>query len=387
MSVRVAVHERSHLAVRDDGARSHSASFRPLPALAGMFCGAIAMVAVGFVVNQPSAESRASLRILPTQAQKSITPPVVSVAHTPGQWMEAQSQTRLAPPNSRDAVKALPSATETSVVSLAAEAGVPIARWAILTAGVTALVGVLLRLMGHFTARTVQIPQELLMLATDAVPATTDLAAARAALKAELLDLLGNAESGTQRIAGSAFSSRGRVEQVVNELVALNPTTATAKSELLLGRWRLLTTFKPGVGDVDFFSPESWRKYIWEKGPSPVQALVLGSGDTSNVFQTLQDPSQPDAVWQNTIEFGAGNRLTIEAALEGIRDDDSFFYRFNSGFFELSDGKKYPYPVPFGLLETVRPGQTKGWFETTYLDEDIRVSVGNKGSVFVLQRA
>ena len=45
-----------------------------------------------------------------------------------------------------------------------------------------------------------------------------------------------------------------------------------------------------------------------------------------------------------------------------------------------------PYPVPFGMLEAVRPGQTKGWFSTPYLDEDLRISVGNKGSIFVLRR-
>lgn len=38
------------------------------------------------------------------------------------------------------------------------------------------------------------------------------------------------------------------------------------------------------------------------------------------------------------------------------------------------------------MLEAVRPGQTKGWFSTPYLDEDLRISVGNKGSIFVLRR-
>jgi hypothetical protein len=42
--------------------------------------------------------------------------------------------------------------------------------------------------------------------------------------------------------------------------------------------------------------------------------------------------------------------------------------------------------VPFDVLEKLRPGQTKGWFATTYLDERLRISRGNKGSVFVLKR-
>ena len=51
-----------------------------------------------------------------------------------------------------------------------------------------------------------------------------------------------------------------------------------------------------------------------------------------------------------------------------------------------ADGNRIPYPVPFDILERVRPGQTKGWFSTDYLDQDLRISAGNKGSVFVLRR-
>ena len=59
---------------------------------------------------------------------------------------------------------------------------------------------------------------------------------------------------------------------------------------LLLNEWQLVTTFKPGTADVRFTSPESWRKYIFEQGPSPVQSLVVGAGTVDNVFQVLADP-------------------------------------------------------------------------------------------------
>jgi hypothetical protein len=78
--------------------------------------------------------------------------------------------------------------------------------------------------------------------------------------------------------------------------------------------------------------------------------------------------------------------------MEGVRDENSFFYRFSGGFFSIEnewggpDGFSIPYPVPFDALEKARPGQTKGWFATTYLDETLRVSRGNKGSYFVLMR-
>ena len=48
--------------------------------------------------------------------------------------------------------------------------------------------------------------------------------------------------------------------------------------------------------------------------------------------------------------------------MEGVRDENSFFYRFSGGFFQIDgawggpDGIKIPYPVPFDLLEAARAG-------------------------------
>ena len=168
------------------------------------------------------------------------------------------------------------------------------------------------------------------------------------------------------------------------------------QTELLCGRWKLLCTYKEDVDVVEFFDVKSWQRYLFEKGPSPVQSLVLGNTSTvENVYQVLEDPKEaPNAKWQNvakfTFEFNGERKdveLIIEADIEGVRDEQSFFYRFSNGYFDVNRGElKLPYPVPFDFIESVRPGQTKGWFQTTYLDEELRVSVGQKGSKFILMR-
>ena len=49
------------------------------------------------------------------------------------------------------------------------------------------------------------------------------------------------------------------------------------RTELLCGRWKLLCTYKEDVDVVEFFDVKSWQRYLFEKGPSPVQSLVLGN--------------------------------------------------------------------------------------------------------------
>ena len=201
--------------------------------------------------------------------------------------------------------------------------------------------------------------------------------------------------NGNQRMAKSL--DKARLQSIVASLeetmVGVNTIENT---QLLCGRWKLLCTYKEDVDKVEFFDLQSWQRYLFEKGPSPVQSLVLGNTSTvENVYQMLEDPkTAPGAKWQNiakfTFEFNGERKdveLIIEAEIEGLRDEQSFYYRFSNGFFDVNGGEfKLPYPVPFDFIESVRPGQTKGWFQTTYLDEDLRVSVGQKGSKFILMR-
>ncbi|CAN0377154.1 unnamed protein product [Phaeothamnion confervicola] len=58
-------------------------------------------------------------------------------------------------------------------------------------------------------------------------------------------------------------------------------------------------------------------------------------------------------------------------------------FQFDDAAFELNALPfKVPYPVPFRLLGD----EVKGWIDITYLSPALRLSRGNKGTLFVLQR-
>ena len=69
---------------------------------------------------------------------------------------------------------------------------------------------------------------------------------------------------------------------------------------------------------------------------------------------------------------------------------DRIDFAFDLAYFELRATPfgalpapvRIPYPVPFRLLGD----EAKGWLDTTYLGEDVRISRGNKGTTFILVR-
>lgn len=62
--------------------------------------------------------------------------------------------------------------------------------------------------------------------------------------------------------------------------------------------------------------------------------------------------------------------------------DLAYFELRATPFGDLPAPVRIPYPVPFRLLGD----EAKGWLDTTYLGENVRISRGNKGTTFVLVR-
>ncbi|MCH94066.1 putative plastid-lipid-associated protein 12 chloroplastic-like, partial [Trifolium medium] len=72
-------------------------------------------------------------------------------------------------------------------------------------------------------------------------------------------------------------------------------------------------------------------------------------------------------------------------AAASIGDGKRILFRFDRAAFSFKFLPfKVPYPVPFKLLGD----EAKGWLDTTYLSHsgNLRISRGNKGTTFVLQK-
>jgi len=164
---------------------------------------------------------------------------------------------------------------------------------------------------------------------------------------ARALRLLGAKENLLDLCERGGGDVRAAIEEVSSMYDA--ETEAPARSETLLGRWRLV------------YSEQA-------KGANPFQRLL---GDASKNYQAFDAPSGV----RNVVELGP---VTVEAF---ARSEAVSNARTNVVIdkVDLRWGER--------VLKTFelqpRPGAGSGWVEQRYLDDDLRISVGNKGSVFV----
>ncbi|KAL6611285.1 hypothetical protein ACP70R_039213 [Stipagrostis hirtigluma subsp. patula] len=212
--------------------------------------------------------------------------------------------------------------------------------------------------------------------------AAASVAAAEAAYtepEAALLEALLGVQGRGRAVAPRQLQE---VESAVQALEALGGVPDPTSSSLIEGSWQLIFTTRPGTA-------------------SPIQRTFVGV-DSFKIFQEVYLRTNDPRVI-NVVRFSESvgdlkvEMLITEAlyflkesqlgrkAEATIEDGKRILFRFDRATFTFKFLPfKVPYPVPFRLLGD----EAKGWLDTTYLSHagNIRISRGNKGTTFVLQK-
>jgi PAP_fibrillin len=167
---------------------------------------------------------------------------------------------------------------------------------------------------------------------------------ARKELKAELLKL----SKETKRGIDASPDQEKRIKTAFERLEKLNPTRNPLKSPLVNGDWSLEYTtagYLVGKGDFPRVGP------IVQK--IDTLSLTAENSEVVNYFGFLQVP----------------RKVTAELSPQSNQLTNVQFKRFSLG------------PIGFDA-----PESAKGSLDITYLDNDLRLSRGDKGNLFVLTR-
>jgi len=162
-----------------------------------------------------------------------------------------------------------------------------------------------------------------------------------ARLKEELLAAIAPLDRGAE----ATPEDKDRVEQIAQQLEEVNPAKEPLKSELLNGKWELLYTTSTSILQPQ--RPKLLRPY-------------------GTIYQAI-----------NTDTLRAQNMETLP-----------YFNQVTANLVPLNSRRvavQFDYFKIFSLIQIKAPGSGKGELEITYLDEELRVSRGDKGNLFVLK--
>jgi len=155
-------------------------------------------------------------------------------------------------------------------------------------------------------------------------------------------------------------NNREEIEELIKELKEIRPIESTAMSPLLQREWLLVWTTEKEIN------------------------LFIDWNISGEITQTIKNN-----VHSNDIQFQKGGSLSVSGSLESIvptdgeevrntgsKDENSSLIRtnfeFESATLDLAKWGSYNFP-PLG----------KGWFDTVFLDEDLRVDLNSRDDILI----
>lgn len=175
-----------------------------------------------------------------------------------------------------------------------------------------------------------------------------------------------------------------------------NLLSDTAVSQKLLdGVWYLQYTSPSQVGAVDY---DKWIPEFANEGDSNIpttsfaaRGSISAAGitvDTSNKM-VQQNIDVVNRRVENVIQQDWGRVRVAGSFRPSSRIPNRLVVAFDNA--EIRFGKEKSSPVLnlsflFRIIAAIRKSDDNGWLETTFIDKEMRIGRGNKGTMFVLTR-
>lgn len=190
--------------------------------------------------------------------------------------------------------------------------------------------------------------------------------------KAELLEAI----AGKNRGLLANEIDNARVLSAIQQLEDTNPTKKPLEAtDLLNGDWRLLYTTSKGILGLDRFP-------LFKLGQI-YQCIRVSEAKVYNIAEIIGLPMLEGLVSVAASFDPVSDRrvnVVFERSIVGLQR--FLGYQTPAKLIQqIESGKKF-LPIDFKIDR----GEQKGWLETTYLDQDMRISRGNEGNVFVLTK-
>lgn len=184
------------------------------------------------------------------------------------------------------------------------------------------------------------------------------------------------AVAGTNRGLLTNFSQQQAILAAIANLEDFNPNPSPlAASNLLEGNWRLLYTTSKALLNID-------RLPFCELGQI-YQCIRVESNSVYNIAEIYGIPSLEglvsvaakfEPVSQRRVQVKFQRSIIGLQRLIGYKSPENFIQQIESG----QKFTAFDFPI--------QSEQQQGWLDITYIDDDLRISRGNEGSVFVLTK-